>query len=175
MGISLLPRLCVCACVCIREGPRPRLPKTRKGPAVEPPGISDATLKGPGNLQGPEHLGIALKGWRPTDSNCDRTKNEIKQTQRNNCALHQPISILHSHQTQKRHPYPHSRTTRMYAHTIPMVTNNPPILHPFPLCPPCQGVQTRKCWRHFSFFFFPVQFRGTEPSAAVQGGHFLCR
>jgi len=46
----------------LRDSQRPWLPQTRKGPAAEYRGISDATLKETGNPQGPEHLGIALRG-----------------------------------------------------------------------------------------------------------------
>jgi len=102
----------------------PRLPKTRKGPAVETPEISDATLKGPGNPQGPEHLGIALKGWRPTDSNCELRKRN-QTTQRNNRAPHQPISILHSQSHLKKNipipthaPHVCMRIQSPWLHTI---------------------------------------------------------
>jgi len=69
---------------------------------------------------------------------------------------------------------PHSHTHSSPRHT--------PVEHDTCLCPPSpvptlspltRGTDTDN--RNFSFFFFPVQSRGTEHSAAVQGGHLLCR
>jgi len=43
-----------------------------------------------------------------------------------------------------------------------------------PPCPPQQGEETQTN-APFLFLFIPVQSRGTEPSASVQGGHLLPR
>ena len=72
------------------------------------------------------------------------------------------------------YPSPHSHTHSSPRHT--------PVQHDTCPCPPSPGPTlspltrgTDTDDRKFSFFFFPVQSRGTEPSAAVQGGHLLCR
>ena len=73
-----------------------------------------------------------------------------------------------------RYPSPHSHTHSSPRHT--------PVKHDTCPCPPSpvptlspltRGTDTDS--RNFSFLFFPVQSRGTEPSAAVQEGHLPCR
>jgi len=152
----------------LRDSQRPWLPQTRKGPAAEYRGISDATLKETGNPQGPEHLGIALRGWRPTDSTCARTKNLNKHKEIITHLTNQSRSFTPNHTptAQERHLYPPSRPTYMYTHTIPMVTNHPPILHPIPTLSPLSRGTDKDTLT--PLFFFVVS---TVPTAAVQGGH----
>jgi len=56
-----------------------------------------------------------------------------------------------------------------------MVTNNLPILHLILTLSPLSRGTDKDMRTPLFFFLFPVQSRGTEPSAAVQGGHFLRR
>jgi len=72
------------------------------------------------------------------------------------------------------YPSPHSLTRNSPRHAPVQCDTCPCPSSPGPTLPPLtRGTDTDD--RKISFFFFPVQSRGTEPSAAVQGGHFLCR
>jgi len=74
-----------------------------------------------------------------------------------------------------RYPPPHPHLHSSPRNTLVQYTTRPATpLAQSPLCPPEQGEQTRTITTIF-FSFFPVQSRDTEFSAAVHGGHFLCR
>jgi len=132
--------------------------QTKNRKTAEHPGISDVTLKGPGNPQGPEHLRIARKLEADTQQIATATATKKKSNKHKEiiAPLTNPSRSFTPNHTQKRHPYSHSRSTCMHAHTIPMVTNNPPILHPSPLWPPCQGVHwDKEMLTSLFFFLFP--------------------
>jgi len=99
---------------------------------------------------------VLNKQHQPNQSTKQKTKNDITQT-------FSPISKTvpphicaraHNEHTESQFAYP-----LLGPHSVPLLKGNR------------QGHANAT----FLFLFFPVQSRGTEPSAAVQGGHFLWR
>jgi len=84
----------------------------------------------------------------------------------------QSFTHHHTPNTQKRHLYPSSCPTFMYTQTISGYKQSThPTVAPVPTLPPLSRGTDKDLLTPLTFSFFPVQSRGTESPAAVQGGH----